>query len=123
MGSDVLLLDDDGDLLDSVAELIELSTNRRVWKARSVAEVAALESEALGCGLAILDINLGAGVPSGLDALDWLCARKFAGRAVFLTGHAPGFPLVEEVRRMARVEVLSKPLSADKLLSLLEAPS
>jgi ActR/RegA family two-component response regulator len=109
--------------MGSDVELIELSANRRVWKARSVAEMAALERQALACGLAILDINLGPGVPSGLDALDWLCARQFGGRTVFLTGHAPGFPLVEEARKLARVEVLSKPLSADKLLSLLEAPS
>jgi len=122
MGSDVLLLDDDDDLLDSVAELIELAASRRVLKARSVAELTAHESEALACGLAILDINLGPDVPSGLDALDWLCAHNFAGRAVFLTGHAPGFPLVEEARKKANVQVLSKPISADKLLSLLEAP-
>jgi DNA-binding response OmpR family regulator len=122
MGSDVLLLDDDDDLREAVAELIELSAHRRVWKAGGVAELAALEARALACELAILDINLGPNVPSGLDALRWLRERKFAGRAVFLTGHAPGFPLVEEARRMAGAQVLSKPLGIDKLLSLLEVP-
>jgi ActR/RegA family two-component response regulator len=120
MGGDVLLLDDDNDLLDSVAELIEISAERRVWKARSLAEVIALEDQALGCELAIVDINLGPNVPSGLEVLRWLTKRRFAGQFVLLTGHAPGFPLVDQALKLADVKVLSKPLSCDKLLSLLE---
>jgi DNA-binding response OmpR family regulator len=120
MGGDVLLLDDDQDLLDSVAELIELSANRRVWKARGLADLEALNGCALACDVALLDINLGAEVPSGLDALRWLSERRFAGRAVFLTGHAPSFPLVEEARKLAGVQVVSKPLSGDELLALIE---
>jgi DNA-binding NtrC family response regulator len=118
MPGDVLLLDDDEDLLDSLADLIELSAPRRVLKARSVAEIQALAARALACELAILDINLGANAPSGIDALRWLLEHGFTGRAVFLTGHAPGFPLVEEAKQMADVEVLAKPIGSERLLQL-----
>jgi len=121
MSGDVLILDDDADLLDALAELVELTTNRAVWKVRSVAELAALGARALECGLAILDVNLGRDRPSGLDALRWLSERKFAGRVAFLTGHAPTFPLVQEARTVGGVQLLSKPLSGNQLLALLEA--
>jgi FixJ family two-component response regulator len=121
MAATVLLLDDDIDLLDSVGDLLENVARRTVLKARSVAELIAHGEAALGCELAILDINLGAGRPSGLDALRWLTEQRFAGRTVFLTGHARTFPLVEEARRERQdIEVLSKPISGAELLGLLE---
>jgi FixJ family two-component response regulator len=122
VAGDVLLLDDDCDLLDSVAELIESATGRRVWKARSLGELTALGEQALRSELAILDINLGTGVPSGLDALRWLGERRFPGRVIFLTGHAHTFPLVEEARRTEGIQVLSKPIGSPQLLALLERP-
>jgi ActR/RegA family two-component response regulator len=86
-----------------------------------VGELTAHGDAALSCSLAILDINLGAGQPSGLDALNWLNERRFSGRTVFLTGHARTFPLVEEARRQhGDIEVLSKPVSSAELLALLE---
>jgi FixJ family two-component response regulator len=115
---DVLLLDDDVDLLDALAELIEHISKRRVWKARNLSELTQLQPEVLRCALAILDINLGAHQPSGLDALRWLGESKFAGRTVFLTGHAPGFPLVDEARRIKGVRVLAKPITSQELLEL-----
>jgi DNA-binding NtrC family response regulator len=116
---DILLLDDDEDLLESVSDLLESLSACRVWKARSVDELGRIDGQALVSRVAILDINLGPGVPSGIDALRWLRERGFAGDAVFLTGHARGFPLVEEAHRMG-VRVLSKPLAIDNLLSLVE---
>ena len=73
---------------------------------------------ALGCGLALLDINLGAGVPSGLDAYRWLKDNGFPGRTVFLTGHARSHPLVREARELTHVQVLSKPIESAVLLAL-----
>jgi FixJ family two-component response regulator len=123
MTATVLLLDDDVDLLDSVADLLETVARCQILKARSVAELIAHGDAALGCRLAILDINLGAGQPSGLDALRWLDERRFAGRTVFLTGHARTFPLVEEARRQRQdIAVLSKPITSAELLALLEPP-
>jgi FixJ family two-component response regulator len=120
MDGDVVVVDDDDDLLDAVAELVEETTQRRVWKARSVAELKTLGPRALACELAILDVNLGANAPSGLDALAWLNERNFKGRALFLTGHAPSYQLVQDARASTNVPVLSKPISGDDLLALLE---
>jgi FixJ family two-component response regulator len=122
MDGDVVVVDDDDDLLEAVAELVEETTQRRVWKARSVAELMSLGARALGCELAILDVNLGANAPSGLDALNWLNESNFKGRALFLTGHAPSFQLVRDAKVSTNVPVLSKPISGDDLLALLEHP-
>jgi DNA-binding NtrC family response regulator len=120
MDGDVVVVDDDDDLLDAVAELVEETTRRRVWKARSVAELMTLGRHALDCEVAILDVNLGAGAPSGLDALNWLNERQFKGRALFLTGHAPSYQLVQDARMSTKVPVLSKPISGEDLLALFE---
>jgi FixJ family two-component response regulator len=119
MNRDVLLLDDDDDCLDALAELIELAAGRRVRKTHSVRELQDLGEQVLECELAILDVNLGPGVPSGLDALRWLIGKNFCGRIVFLTGHAPTFPLVDEAKRTAGVRVLTKPIESEELLELL----
>jgi FixJ family two-component response regulator len=120
MGNAVLLLDDDEDLLEAMSELIEVIAGRPVLRTRTVAELVSLEAQALACCVAILDINLGEGAPSGIDALRWLKARGFVGRIVFLTGHARTQPLVDEARRVADVDVLSKPLASEQFLALLE---
>jgi ActR/RegA family two-component response regulator len=120
MNGDLVVLDDDDDLLDAVAELVEATTERKVWKARSVAELMTLGSRALACELAILDVNLGANAPSGLDALSWLNECNFKGRACFLTGHAASHQLVQDAHISPNVPVFSKPISGDDLLALLE---
>jgi FixJ family two-component response regulator len=89
-------------------------------KAHSVAELMAMGDAALASEVAIMDINLGPSAPSGIDALRWLVEQNYTGRVVFLTGHAVGYPLVEEARRMRGVQVVSKPIACDRLLGLLE---
>lgn len=116
----VLLVDDDDDLLEAMAELVELYAGRPVVKAHSVAELASVGDAALASDVAIVDINLGPEAPSGIEAHHWLVDRHYTGRVVFLTGHAAGFPLVEEARQMHGVVVLSKPIACERLLDLLE---
>ena len=89
---------------------------------RSVAEAKARRSEVMACGLAILDINLGHGVPSGVDAYHWLRDQGFAGRIVFLTGHAHDLPLVRRATQLGDAEVYLKPITADALKDLVEEP-
>jgi DNA-binding NtrC family response regulator len=115
---DILLVDDDEDVLDSIADLIGLISERHIRTARSLAEAQMLDGELANVGLAVLDVNLGAGAPSGLDVLKWLRSRQFAGQVVFLTGHASRFPLVDEARATG-VEVLSKPIDVDAFRALL----
>jgi CheY-like chemotaxis protein len=116
--SRALVLDDDDDLRLLLSEVITSLTNSECLALGSFEELVAHEAEALGCDLALLDVNLGEGVPNGLEALAWLRAHDFRGRVVFLTGHARTHPLVEHARRMAGVPVLAKPVTLDVLLSL-----
>ncbi len=115
---EVLLLDDDDDLLASLAELIELACRRESLSAHSLDELRHQRRAALGCKLAILDINLGSDQPSGIDAYLWLKQQGFAERAVFLTGHAASHHLVVEAHRLAGVEVLQKPIELSQLRAL-----
>jgi len=116
----VLLLDDDHDLLATLGELITLLTGRQCVTARSFDELVARRDEALACRDAILDINLGRGKPSGLDAYAWLKEQRYTGRIFFLTGHARSHPLVARARSLEGAEVLQKPIETDELARMLD---
>jgi len=116
----VLFLDDDEDLRDTFSDLVRTVFDRDCHGLGSYRELVALGDRALGCDLAILDINLGPEVPSGLDAYGWLRKHGFAGRIVFLTGHANSHPLVVEASHLGDAEVIAKPVSFEALSSLLE---
>lgn len=118
-GGDVLLVDDDEDVLDAIGDLIALVTKRRVRTAHSLAEVERLNGELGRFGVALIDVNLGAGTESGIDVVRWLRSRHFAGRVAFLTGHAVDSPLVRQARATG-VEMFSKPLGVDSLRALVE---
>jgi DNA-binding NtrC family response regulator len=109
------LLDDDADLLEILAELLE-ERQCHCLRAQSLAELQALGPEVLAADVAVLDINLGSGQPSGIDAYDWLMSENFAGRLLFLTGHAHAHPLVARAERLRRATVLDKPLDGQVLL-------
>jgi DNA-binding NarL/FixJ family response regulator len=114
----VLVLEDDEDLRSILCELLSLSGAEECVDAGSLAELKRKRLEALGCGLAILDINLGAQVPSGLEAHDWLKENGFSGRTVFLTGHARSHPLVRQALELSHAQVLSKPIEAKVIVAL-----
>jgi FixJ family two-component response regulator len=114
----VVVLDDDVDMLESVHDLLARQAGCLV--ASSYEELLELGDRALECRVAILDINLGPGRPSGIDAYQWFRERNFAGRVAFLTGHAKGHPLVEEVSRLGNVIIIEKPATAETLLRFVE---
>jgi FixJ family two-component response regulator len=116
----VLFVDDDDDLRETFTDLVRTVFERECFGCGSHAELVALGERALTCGVAILDINLGPDVPSGLDAYVWLRGRGFTGRIVFLTGHASSHPLVVEATRLGDAEVVAKPISSGVLRTLLE---
>jgi FixJ family two-component response regulator len=118
--SDVLFLDDDEDLRATFADLVRTIYDRECHGVRSYGDLLDLGDRALRCGVAILDINLGPQVPSGLDAYGWLRKHGFDGRIVFLTGHAASHPLVVEAKRLGDAEVVGKPVSLETLTSMLE---
>jgi DNA-binding response OmpR family regulator len=110
------LLDDDADLLEILAELLQ-ERGCRCLLARSLDDLKAFGPEVLAADVAVLDINLGSGQPSGIDAYDWLVSENFRGRLLFLTGHAHAHPLVARAERLNRATVLDKPLDGGVLLS------
>ena len=114
----VLVLEDDADLRFILRELLSLLGVETCVDAGSLEELQRQRAEALGCELALLDINLGAGVPSGLDAHAWLKEKGFSGKIVFLTGHAHYHPLVRQALELSNVQVLSKPIESKVLMAL-----
>ncbi len=119
----VLLLDDDDDLLATLGELVTLLTGRACVATRSFEELLARRDDALACPVAILDINLGRGKPSGLDVYTWLREQHYSGRIFFLTGHARSHPLVARARSLEGVQVLQKPIETDELERVLDGVS
>jgi len=121
VGTDfVLYVEDDDDLRDAVVELVTAVLERRCVGVGSYEELVAMGEEALACGVAILDISLGANRKSGIDAYAWLRHHGYAGRIVFLTGHASMHPLVVEAHRVGDAEIFSKPIEPDRIRSIVE---
>jgi len=114
----VLVVEDDRDLREILNDLFLAEGVRHCVVAASLEDVQALAAESLGAKLAILDVNLGDGRPTGVDVLQWLRERGFSGAVVFLTGHAATDPRVLAASRMAGTRVLSKPISIDALAQL-----
>jgi DNA-binding NtrC family response regulator len=116
---DIFLLEDDDDLRAVLVELIARATGRHCLGLRTLDELRQHRAAVLASALGVIDVNLGAGQPSGLDAFAWLRAERFGGRVAFLTGHATTHPLVERARQMGEAMVLQKPLAVEQLLELL----
>jgi ActR/RegA family two-component response regulator len=123
MTGPVLLLDDDADLRTALAEFVDMVCGRRCITVGSFDEMVAAADRVLSCSVALLDVNLGAGKPSGIDAYRWLAGQRFAGRLYFFTGHASLHPLLDEIEQLGGVRVLPKPLDADRLMEVLACPT
>ena len=116
----ILFVEDNDDLRETFVELVTVVLERRCIGVGSYEELVALGEEALGCSVAILDINLGPHRRSGIDAYAWLRDKGYMGRIVFLTGHASTHPLVVEAKRIGDAEIFSKPIDPDRLRSIVE---
>jgi FixJ family two-component response regulator len=66
--------------------------------------------------VAILDVNLGADRPNGVDAFNWLKEQGFQGNVLFFTGHARNSPQVLRALNKG-VEILEKPIDPGRLIS------
>ena len=118
----VLVLEDDGDMRVLLCELLSMAGAECCVSVGSVEELRRQRLEDVHrAQLALIDINLGADHPSGLEAYEWLRSQRFGGRVVFITGHAASHPLMREAQGLRGVEVLRKPVDADVLLDLLPA--
>jgi DNA-binding NtrC family response regulator len=111
----VLVVDDDEDLRQAIGDVLVEILGREWVGVGSLGELVALGQRALDCRVAILDVNLGAGQPSGIDAFEWLKSKGFRGRIVFLTGHARSDPLVNRAWSERSANVFQKPMSVEQL--------
>jgi len=115
----VIFLDDNEDLRELLPVLLQTALEVECKCFASLAELEGDAEEALHAKVAILDINLGSDASDGVDALRWLRAHKFKGKIVFFTGHARTNPHVEQAEKSG-IEILEKPLHADRLISFVE---
>jgi DNA-binding NtrC family response regulator len=115
----ILIVDDDAGLRESLAMLVEL-VERKCAVAASLEEARGFLRELPEFDLAILDVNLGEGLPSGLDVHRWLSENGFRGKVVFFTGHARSHPLLRKACELPGVELLEKPASFERLQRLVE---
>ncbi len=111
----VLIVDDDRDFADGLADLLEFSGYRvRIANSGQVALEVAAE---FGPGVALLDIRLGA--ESGLDLIESLSGERHGAVCLLMTAHADTGSAIEAVRRGA-FDYLRKPLESARVLSVLE---
>lgn len=117
----ILVMDDDIDLLEVLQEtLVTLCKVEQVVTATSMDSVQQQKEKILDCKLAILDVNLGAERPSGVNVAQWLRDNGFTGQIVFLTGHAASDPEVLAATRMPNTKVVAKPIGLPQLLGFVD---
>lgn len=119
----VFVLDDDDALRSMLVTYLGISGRCTVYAIESVRELERHSSDLPHLLAAILDINLGAGEPTGIDAYRWLRSHGFAGRIIFLTGYARSHPSVQEAYLMGDAIVVEKPVEIIQLESEIFKPA
>ncbi len=117
-----MLLDDDDDLRTTLADVLRETCQLECVAVPDVPSMIAEADRVLGCSVALIDVNLGEGAPSGLDAYQWLASHHFAGHVVFLTGHAVTHAEIRDLIRTGAASVLQKPASVSRLRAAIEEP-
>ena len=115
----VFVLEDDTDARTLLKLLFE-SEGAVCQTFGAVSELMDAYDQVEAFGLAVLDVSLGEGMPSGIDAYLWLREMGFGGRIVFLTGHARSHPFLAQEMLRSPVRVLEKPMGADEIARLLD---
>src|SRR6516164_1791605 len=110
----IVFLDDTEDLRELMPVLLKSALGVDCLSFGSLSEFQRSCDDVLRAKVAILDINLGANFPSGIDAFHWLTDHGFRGKTLFLTGHARSNPEVMLAERNG-AGVLEKPVHPDKL--------
>ncbi len=116
----VLFVDDDPDLCAIMNETFFRLGARRCHTVSSLQEVQEMGGQIHDFDLAVLDINLGPGLPNGVEVFHWLEDHGFEGRIVFLTGHAHDDPRVVTAAAITGAVILSKPVRSDDLRRLMD---
>jgi DNA-binding NtrC family response regulator len=114
----VLLLDDDKDLCSVLSEIIRDIGSPVCTCVFSLEDLKKTDNLNL-YDLALLDVNLGDGAPSGIDAYNWLMEKGFKGKVAFFTGHARSHPLVKKALEIPSVTLIEKPAEMSQIEALI----
>ena len=115
----VLFVDDSSDLCEVVEFMCQSLPEVECVCVTSMSAVLERAVQVLQTGLAILDVNLGPGEPSGVEIYRWLKGQNYRGKIVFLSGHVRTDQLVEDAARISGVDFFQKPLGFGQLESLI----
>jgi FixJ family two-component response regulator len=115
----VLFVDDSSDLCEVFEFMCQSLPEVECVCVTSMSAVLERVVQVMRTGLAILDVNLGPGEPSGVEIYRWLKGQNYRGKVVFLSGHARTDPLVEEAAGISGVDFFQKPLAFGQLETLI----
>ncbi|HEY8278443.1 MAG TPA: response regulator [Bdellovibrionota bacterium] len=116
----ILILDDELELRQSLAATLEMALPVECVQRARKDDCHQDESRLNEFHVAVLDINLGHGLPTGLDAYFWLRLCGYQGRCIFITGHALEHPLAQEAARLPGVEIFEKPVEVRRLIGIIK---
>ncbi len=117
-----VVLEDDADLRELLGMAFESSGVDQVIAAASVQEMQALVPDPRNCAFAVLDINLGDRVPSGIDGARWLRRAGFSGRLLLITGHAGQYSDMPQICAELSAELVQKPAPFERIAALVQEP-
>jgi DNA-binding NtrC family response regulator len=115
----VLFVDDCRDICDVMEVMCQSLPEVECVCVTSMSAVLENVAQVPRTDLAILDVNLGPGEPSGVEIYRWLKGQNYRGKIVFLSGHARTDPVVEEAAKISGVDFFQKPLGFGQLESLI----
>lgn len=113
----VVLLEDNEDLRFLFKRLLSVELDVDALCVPSVNDLKSHADQVLQAKVVFLDVNLGEGVPTGIDAFAWLAENAYRGSVFFLTGHARHHPLVQAAAATG-IQVLEKPVKSTELLAI-----
>ncbi len=115
----VLFVDDDSDLCQIIELMCQSLPGVECICVGSMSAVLKRAEQVERTSLAILDVNLGSGEPSGIEVCRWLKGHNYRGRIVFLSGHARMDPRVGEAGGISGIDFFQKPMGFDQIEALL----
>lgn len=116
----VFILDNDRDIREMLCAVYAMSGVHECITTASVDAMVNDPDSVLHTDLAVLDMNLGPGQPSGSDACRWLREHRYRGKIAFLTGHGRAHPLVLEAERQG-ARIFEKPVDIEVLTQLIRS--
>jgi DNA-binding NtrC family response regulator len=115
----VLFVDDSSDLCQIIETMCQSLRGVECICVPSMSAVLERAAQVLRTDLAILDVNLGPGEPSGTEIYRWLKGQNYRGKIVFLSGHTRTDPQVVEATRIPGVDFFQKPLGFSQIEALI----